>query len=311
MQGRLLAGLLLLALLGACATPPQSAALLGQAATEFSEPHLIEALPFFPQDDYQCGPAALATMLQQSGITVTPEQLVPLVYVPARKGSFQLEMTAAARSYGRLVYTLAPTLEAMLREVGAGHPVLVLQNLGLGILPRWHFAVVKGYDLQRRQLILNSGRIEDYAVSLATFERTWARADHWAQVVLPPAELPVTAEPQPFFNASVALEETGQLQQASVAFGMGLLKWPDNQSLLMGAGNLQYTLGDSAGALQSFSEVVRLYPDFAPAHNNLAQVLHENGRSGEALLHAQRAVELGGPFVEQYRSTLRLLEENQ
>src|SRR5690606_29180337 len=125
------------------------------------------------------------------------------------------------------VYTLAPTLEALLQEVASGHPVLVLQNLGLDWLPRWHFAVVKGYDLQHRRLFLNSGRIENYPLSLETFERTWARAAHWAQVMLPADELPATATPHALFQALAALQEVGQATSAARGYEAALQRWPD------------------------------------------------------------------------------------
>ncbi|MEY4642611.1 MAG: hypothetical protein RLZZ227_2605, partial [Pseudomonadota bacterium] len=186
-----IATLLALALLlGGCATPPQSASLLKQTAAEFAEPVSLSGIPFFPQERFQCGPAALATVLGASRVAVTPEQLAPLVYVPEREGSFQVELVAAARSFERLAYTLKPDLSALLAEVRNGRPVLVLQNLGLARYPKWHYAVVKGFDLERRKLLLNSGELEDYSVSLDTFERTWARADHWALVVVEPGQLP-------------------------------------------------------------------------------------------------------------------------
>ena len=101
-----------------------------------------------------CAPAALATVLVASGVNVSPEALVPMVYVPLRQGSFQVEMVAAARSFDRLAYQIPPTLDALFAEISMGHPVLVLQNQGLSWYPRWHFAVVRGFDIKRRRVIL-------------------------------------------------------------------------------------------------------------------------------------------------------------
>ncbi len=67
---------------------------------------------------------------------------MPLVYVPARKGSFQIEMVAVTRSAGRLACQISPSLDTLLLENNAGHPVLVLQNLGMSWYQKWHFAVV-------------------------------------------------------------------------------------------------------------------------------------------------------------------------
>jgi len=120
--------LALLTLLGACAStapaPPRG------AASELS------AVPFFPQTEYQCGPAALATVLVHSGVTTRPETLTPQIYLPGRKGSLQLELLAAARRAGRIPFTLTGGPDALLAELAAGNPVLVLQNLGLRSLPR-------------------------------------------------------------------------------------------------------------------------------------------------------------------------------
>ena len=78
-------------------------------------------------------------MLQNTHVDVSPEELTEKVFIPARKGSLQLEMVGAARSYERLAVQLEPTLDAILLELQHGHPVLVLQNLGMRWLPVWHW----------------------------------------------------------------------------------------------------------------------------------------------------------------------------
>lgn len=304
---RLAASLWLAALLSACASVPQTRSLV-EKPPELPVMTAISPLPFFPQEALQCGPAALATVLVHSGSETTPETLAPFVFLPGREGSLQVDMVATARSHGRLVHQLAPRLDALLAEVAAGHPVLVLQNLGLGWLPRWHYAVVKGYDLETGRLLLNSGRHEDYAIKLATFERTWARADYWALVVLPTDQLPETASPGAVFASAVALQETAQDETALEVLETALARWPDATVLLMGAGNLQLASGDALGAEARYRRVVELEPAYAPAHNNLALLLRDRGEKAQARQHAQRALDLGGPFAAQYAETLASLE---
>src|SRR3569623_3150374 len=72
---------------------------------------------------------------------------------------------AQQRRYQRLPNVLEPELAALLREVGAGHPVQVLQNRGLSWAPRWHYAVVVGYDLARDEVVLRSGTERRHRVS--------------------------------------------------------------------------------------------------------------------------------------------------
>lgn len=298
-------------LLNACISAPQSVALLEQTESRFLEPVLLSQLPFFAQSAYQCGPAALATMLVHSEVAVSPDDLVPLVFVPSRKGSFQFEMVAAARSYGRLAYQLTPTLQAVIDEVAAGQPVLILQNLGLSWYPRWHFAVVKGFDPGREKIILNSGTFENHEMSLTTFELTWARAGHWAMVTLAPGSMPVTAEPNAYYMALAALEETHPEANIANAYRSGLETWPTDRNLLMGYGNLLYQNGDLTEAGKQFSAVIKHHSDYAPAWNNQAAILLDSGDREQAHRHVLQAIALGGPFIETYFSTLAKIDSNR
>lgn len=301
--------LVLASLLGACVSAPQSVALRQLTAADSLTPVLLTTVPFFPQSAYQCGPAALATILVASDVATTPRQLEPLVYVPARKGSFQVEMLATTRSYGRLAYPIAPTLSAMFAEVRAGHPVLVLQNLGLAWYPRWHFAVVKGFDPERRKVLLNSGIHENYEVAMTTFERTWARADYWGMVALAPGSLPATAEPEAYFLALGALQESSPETAVGMAYELGLQKWPGDRNLLMGLGNLRYQEGNANEATIQYRKVIANDPHYAPAWNNLAQILFESGDLPQAQAHARQAVALGGPFNAAAIATLRMISD--
>src|SRR3954466_13641373 len=51
----------------------------------------LARVPFFPQEEYQCGPAALAMAMDYAGAALRPEALVEEVWLPARHGSLQLE----------------------------------------------------------------------------------------------------------------------------------------------------------------------------------------------------------------------------
>src|SRR5262249_45038172 len=142
----------------------------------------LVAVPFFPQSDYECGPAALATVMVAAGVKVTPEELVPEVYLPERKGSLQVEMLAAPRRHGLVSYQPAPSYADLLREVAAGTPVIVLQKLG--IAGGWHYAVVVGYDFENATLQLRSGRDERQELSFAMNEAAWRRSGYWAMVAV-------------------------------------------------------------------------------------------------------------------------------
>lgn len=267
----------------------------------------VSAVPFFAQEDYQCGPAALAMALSWGGLSVKPDALVEQVYSPARQGSLPSDMIAAARRHGRVAYPIS-TLSDVLQEVAAGHPVIVLQDLGNSLGAYWHFAVVVGYDKSAGKIFLHSGVEERDVMSFRRFERAWEPGENWALVVLPPTRLPATATVQGHLEAVTPLEQANQWDAAAAAYRTALSRWPESLGAAMGLGNSRYALGDLSGAETAFREATQAHPDAAPAFNNLAHVLAEVGKLQEALAMAQTAVRLGGPEAHVYRTTLSEIE---
>jgi tetratricopeptide (TPR) repeat protein len=263
----------------------------------------VAGVPFHPQTELHCGPAALAMVLGWSGQAVSPAELAPAVFTPGRAGSLQHDLVAAARRHDRLAVPVS-RLRDLLSELAAGHPVLVLQNLGLDWWPQWHYAVAIGYDQGAGELLLHSGLEPRRAVSLATFERTWARAGRWALVVLPPATLPASAEPATVLQAALGLEQGGRPGAAARAYTAIHARWPAALGALLGLGNARYAQGDLAGAETAFRDAVARHPEAAVAWNNLAHVLAERGERGAALDAARHALGLGGPFASTAQETL-------
>lgn len=106
---------------------------------------MVDGVPFHPQDELQCGPAALAMVLNWSGIDVQPADLTPQVFTPGLKGSLQSALIGAARRHGRVAYPIVGS-EALLAEIAAGHPVIVLVNLGFFWYPE--MALCRGARLR-------------------------------------------------------------------------------------------------------------------------------------------------------------------
>lgn len=238
--------------------------------------------PFFPQRQFQCGPAALATALSSSGATIDLQELTDRVYLPGKQGSIQVEMLAATRTAGRLPYVIDGTLQVLWDELSAGRPVIVLQNLGIAAIPRWHFAVVVGIDAARGWVILRSGVDRRRLTSLPTFLRTWRRSDFWGFVVLRPTELPTRVDRLRYLKSIAALENAGRRDAAVTAWRTALKTWTNDPVALFGLGNTLLAANDNLSAEAQFRRMLESNPESVAARNNLAMALARQHRFGEA-----------------------------
>lgn len=259
-------------------------------------PVLLAQVPFYPQTQYQCGPAALAAVLGASGVAITPETLAPQVYLPAREGSLQLELVAATRRAGRIPYVVGPGHEALLDEVRAGRPVLLLQNLLTRSVPRWHYAVLVGTDPGRNRVILNSGTERGLAMAAPRFLRTWDWAGRWGLLALRPGELPHHAEPAAYLAAVADFEAVAGAAAATPAYRAALQRWPDDPRAHLALGNQAYAAGELVAAARQYRAGLARAPADPVLGNNYASVLGELGCRAEA--RAALAVARAAAFAE-------------
>lgn len=278
--------------LTACASAPlQYTEVIGDDSPYQSPVELTET-PFHPQEEFQCGPAALATVLQVSGVShADPDLLAEQVYLPERRGSLQMELLGATRRADRVPYVMAPSIDSLLTELYAGNPVLVLQNLGLPSWPVWHYAVVIGVNPLAEEVILRSGTTEREIMSLRRFERTWQMGDYWGLVVTEPGTIPMSAEPLRYFEAVAPLEQQQRYTAAVTAYEAAAQRWPEDATSFIGLGNIAYQQTRYADAETHYYHAAELAPEYAPVFYNLAWALLRQGKNEsarEAAKHAQQ-----------------------
>lgn len=232
----------------------------------------LTSVPFFPQEENQCGPAALAALLVSSDVVTLPDLLSPSLYIPKRQGTLQLEMIATIRSYSRVPYQLRPEVDAIVAELRAGRPVLVLQNLGLNIWPVYHYAVVIGI-LTDGDLILRSGTTERLIMKREAFLSTWQKAGQWAMIALKATELPADHDLARYLSAVSRIEAIGNAHLAEECYRTVLARHPHNDPAVFGLANTMFAQAHFTTAATFYSYLLRRNPNHAEAANNLAEAL--------------------------------------
>jgi len=305
---RHLSGVFLFCLVSACATPPQTLDIRNNPPASIASNIELSDVPFFPQQEYQCGPSSLATILNHQGIQISPDQLADRVYIPDKEGSLQIEMIATARNFGLLAYKLRPSITNILAEIDHGNAVLVFQNLALKAWPKWHYAVAVGYDLRQAELILRSGTYERHRISFSTFEQTWHRANYWAYVFTKAGDIPHTANTVEYIKACYDLQKSTDIEHALAAFRSGGNRWPEDSLMLMTLANVEYTIGNWQRAIEHLQNELGMRPQNATAWNNLAYALVASGCQQPAISAAQCALRLS-PDNQNFRHSLLELKQ--
>ena len=145
--------------------------------------HMIENVPFFPQETYQCGPASLAGVLTYWGVNVSPETIATEIYSRSAKGTLNLDMVLYTRKKGLDVVQSRGSIESIKENIDLGYPVIVMVDYGFWVYQQNHFMVVVGYN--KNGVIANSGRNRLKFIREEDFLRAWEMADFWTLLIRP------------------------------------------------------------------------------------------------------------------------------
>lgn len=249
----------------------------------------VAGVPFHPQEGFRCGPAAMASVLGWSGMEVAPAALEGQFYAVKDPRAALVE---TARRYGRLAYPISGT-QAMMAELAAGHPVLVLQNLGVSREPLWNCQVAVGFDRQAGKVWVHSGDQPAKSMSLGLFERLWTESEQWGLVVLRPGDLPASVREEDYVRAAKGMEQAGRYWEAVLSYDTALSQWPRNSDAMMGLASSLYLLGDPRGAADAYRAAAASARDPRPALDALSHLLSELGEPQKAV--ATRTKRQGEP----------------
>jgi ABC-type bacteriocin/lantibiotic exporter with double-glycine peptidase domain len=144
---------------------------------------IINNVTFYPQEDFQCGPASLAGVLNFWGIHVTPEEIATDIYSPSARGTLNLDMILYPEKKGMKATHYKGSMDDIRNKIDLGYPVIVLVDLGLLIYQQNHFMVVVGYD--ENGIVANSGKDRLKPIPLKNFIKTWEKTNFWTLWIKP------------------------------------------------------------------------------------------------------------------------------
>ncbi len=145
--------------------------------------HLIENVPFFPQEIYQCGPASLAGVLNYWGTLITPKEIASEIYSRSAKGTLNIDMVLYAEKKGLKADFYQGSVKDLKDKINSGFPLIVLVDYGFGMVQQNHFMVVVGHD--DNGIIANSGRERLKSISLKGFNKSWKKTNFWTLWITP------------------------------------------------------------------------------------------------------------------------------
>jgi len=143
--------------------------------------HFIKGVLFFKQAEHQCGPAAMASVLNYRGIKVSPEEIIRSIYSRGAAGTLDFDMVLYAGKHGRKAVKYRGSLEDLRKNVDSNNPLIVLVDYGFLSYQRNHFMVVLGYD--ESHIYANSGTEPMTAIANDEFVRTWKKTNFWTLLI--------------------------------------------------------------------------------------------------------------------------------
>jgi len=141
----------------------------------------IQSVPFYPGEEYQCGPSVLAGALNYLGYDIKPEDISEEIYLHGIKGTLNIDMVSFARRFEDLTVLESRGDITFLKEnLSQGHPLIVFVDLGIWSIRKGHYMLVVGYDDSREGVIVYSGADRDKLIRYEDLMRIWKRGGYWS-----------------------------------------------------------------------------------------------------------------------------------
>lgn len=264
----------------------------------------VQGVPFVRQRHGWCGPAALASVAQHHGISLSQEQIAREVYLPSIGATLTIDLARCARRHGLWCHSGRGSTDDVRAWLGRGVPVIALVKLRSPLGSRLHYLVITGCHARRGYLLAHTGHLSNRPVSVARFTREHQDAGGWLLAACPPDRVTWPLDAEGRNGLGLLFERAGKLGRARAEYQRAIAADPANPLFHFNLGNALARAGGHEAAERAYRQAIRLRPAFADAHNNLAALLLDMGHRHQAYRAARRAVTIDGPRIACYLDTL-------
>lgn len=177
--------LLAVCLLAVSCSGPGRDTLLNDIRSDPSAGSYIKGVPFFPQDEYMCGPAALASVMGYWGEKTGMKDVAREVYEEKLKGTLPLDLFLYAKEKGFDAVYYKGSLADLREKIDAGVPLILFLNLGYESYPVGHYIVAVGYSDRSRAVMAHSGTTEEEVLTYDGLLKSWGKTGFSTLLVRP------------------------------------------------------------------------------------------------------------------------------
>ncbi len=146
-----------------------------------SKPIIIQDVPFYPQEDFQCGPASLAGVLNYWGVNVEPSEIADKIYSSSARGTLTIDMLLYAKGKGLYSLHYSGSWEDLKEKIKNGYPLVVLVDYGFFVYQANHFMVVVGFSDEG--VVVNSGKKRHEFIEKERFLDIWEKTGYWTLLI--------------------------------------------------------------------------------------------------------------------------------
>ncbi|GAB5046855.1 C39 family peptidase [Thermodesulfovibrio sp. TK110] len=150
-------------------------------STAYAQEYIINSVVFFPSEDFQCGPASLAMVLNFLGLRITPEEIAKDIYSKTARGTADFDMLMFAEKKGFKAIQYSGSIEDIKEKIKAHKPLIVMTDEGFWFYKKYHYMVVVGFD--NHGVIVNSGTEQHKRIDFESFIKKWKKTDFWTMLI--------------------------------------------------------------------------------------------------------------------------------